>query len=315
MDPFKRELSVRASILYYELDKTQSEIANELGISRSYVSQLLNSAKRNGIVEIKVKVDGHNLRMIRMEVDLQRKFPDVRQMYIMRSDSHQFTASQMGKFAAPYILDLIKKANVIGVGVGHSVAGVMTGLENENFAGMKKKVLVQMLGGLTSDIAEKAHPHEIIQKIRSRLDCEYYPINCPAVIENVGIRNALLAEQSIKRSTNIWNDIDLAILGLGPADRRALLFSMFSDRMVREIEKKGVCGELNINFFDINGTYVPLLEQNKVSTPFKVLNAIPTKVVVGYGDHKIEPILGALNGGLIDVLFTDSLTAEGINRY
>ena len=37
----KQEMIARASVLYYEYQKSQNTIARELGISRSYVSQLL----------------------------------------------------------------------------------------------------------------------------------------------------------------------------------------------------------------------------------------------------------------------------------
>jgi deoxyribonucleoside regulator len=315
MDLVKREMAIRASILYYEFDKNQNEIARELGISRSYVSQLLQYAKQSGVVEIHVRVDEFNLRMIKMEVELQRRYPDARQFFIMRSNSPQCTEEQIGKFAAPYILDLIRKANVIGIGVGTSIARVISGIEQESFSGTKKKILVQMLGGLTSDVTVSAHPNEIVQKMRSKLNCDSYSVNCPAVIENVRLRKALLEEPSIRRSTAFWNDIDLAIMGLGPANRRGTLFTMFSERMISEIESRKACGELNINFFDKNGGYIPLLEKNRVSIPYDIMAGIETKVVIGYGAHKVLPIIGALRGGLIDILFTDSLTAESIGEH
>jgi deoxyribonucleoside regulator len=315
MDIMKREIAIRASILYYELDKKQDEIAHELGISRSYVSQLLHYAKQNGIVKINVNVDEYNLRMIRMEVELQRRFPGAPRFFIMRSDSQQFTDGQVGKFAAPYIHDLIQRANVIGIGVGTSIEKVIGNLELESLSGTERKIIVQMLGGLTSDVEVSAHPTELVQRMRNKLNCDYYPINCPAVIENVRLRKALLAEPSILRSINVWNDIDLAIMGLGPADRRGTLFTMFSESMAREIESREACGELNINFFDIGGRYIPLLEQNRVGVPINALRGIETKVVIGYGDHKVKAILGALRGGLIDILFTDSLTVEAMDLY
>jgi deoxyribonucleoside regulator len=315
MAVIKREMAIRASILYYELDKNQDEIARELGISRSYVSQLLHYAKKSGIVKIAVSVDEYDLRMVRMEVDLGRKFPKVRQFYVMRSDSPPFTEGQMGKFAAPYILELIKRARVIGIGVGTSIEKMIQSLDLESIAGTGRKVLVQTLGGLTKDVEVSAHPNELVQRMRHKLNCDYYPLNCPAVIENIQLREALLDEPSIRRGINVWNDIDLTVIGLGPADRRGTLFTLFSADMVRDIESRGACGELNINFFDIHGVYIPILEKNRVSIPYELLKKIPTKVVIGYGEHKIKAILGALRGELIDILFTDSLTVEEMLEY
>ena len=66
------------SILYYELEKTQNEIARELGISRAYVSQHLQYEKQSGEVEINVRVDEFNMRMIKMGVEFQRRYPGMR---------------------------------------------------------------------------------------------------------------------------------------------------------------------------------------------------------------------------------------------
>jgi len=64
-------MAIRVSILYYELEKTQNEIARELGISRAYVSQHLQYEKQSGEVEINVRVDEFNMRMIKMGVEFQ----------------------------------------------------------------------------------------------------------------------------------------------------------------------------------------------------------------------------------------------------
>jgi DNA-binding transcriptional regulator LsrR (DeoR family) len=51
MDTIKKELATRVSILYYEEKFGQNEVASKLGISRSYVSQLLTYARLNDIVK------------------------------------------------------------------------------------------------------------------------------------------------------------------------------------------------------------------------------------------------------------------------
>ena len=49
------ELLVQVSELYYLQEMNQVEIAKLLGVSRPTVSRLLAEAKREGVVEIKVK--------------------------------------------------------------------------------------------------------------------------------------------------------------------------------------------------------------------------------------------------------------------
>ena len=50
----KTALIVKVAKLYFEVGMSQAEIAQELDISRSYVSRLLTDAKEQGIVSIAV---------------------------------------------------------------------------------------------------------------------------------------------------------------------------------------------------------------------------------------------------------------------
>lgn len=55
MPDYKRiELLVKVAKLYYENDYSQEMIAKKLGLSRPYISKLLNESKSNGIVKVQV---------------------------------------------------------------------------------------------------------------------------------------------------------------------------------------------------------------------------------------------------------------------
>jgi len=313
MDLNKRALAQKVSILYYEKNKSQNEIAEELEISRSYVSQLLSFARDTGIVEIKINVDEFDMRMIRKEIEFKSKFPGLKQAYIMFSETAAYTESNIGKFAAPYIAEMINDAKIIGINPGISVEKTVNSLENHYFTNTSEKKVVQLMGGFfNSSVIASAHPNELVNRISAILGCDCYYLNCPAVIENVKLRKALLQEKSIQSVVNMWDSIDLAIMGIGVADSRSKLFNLFSTNMIEDIEKSGVCGELNINFFDENGMYIPLMEDNKMSIPFEKLKKVRRKVVICFGEHKKKAILGALRGQMIDVLITDSITADAV---
>ena len=54
MDEEKDKLSIEAAELYYQLNYSQQQIANQLEVSRPTVSRLLQYAKDKGYVQIKV---------------------------------------------------------------------------------------------------------------------------------------------------------------------------------------------------------------------------------------------------------------------
>jgi DNA-binding transcriptional regulator LsrR (DeoR family) len=101
-------------------------------------------------------------------------------------------------------------------------------------------------------------------------------------------------------------------MGLGVADERSKLFNLFDGRAKKEISNSAACGVINTSYFDINGTFIPLYEENKIGIPLETLKKIPRKVIVCSGKPKADALLGALRGGYIDVLITDSLAVEAI---
>jgi deoxyribonucleoside regulator len=314
MESVKKELAVKASILYFENNLSQERIAKELGISRSYVSQLLSYARDHNIVQIKINIDEFDLRMLRKEIELRSEFSNT-EFYIMKSDSDDFTMKKIGKFAAPYISDLIDKARVIGVSLGVSVMNIISALEGETFLNSQNKTVVQVMGGLNNKITAGSHPNELVRKLSVFLNCQYYYLSCPALLENSDLKEALLEEESIKNSMKIWEQIDLILMGIGTADQRSTLFKGFPSWMAEMVEKSKASGELNINFFDINGKGIPLLEKNKICLSLPIIKRIKKKVIIGYGEQKAKAIISALRAGCIDILITDSLTADAIERY
>ena len=312
MDLKKKELATRVSILYYEKNKNQNEIADELEISRSYVSQLLTFAKDAGIVKISINIDEYDLRLIRREIEFKSGFPCLRQVYIMSSDSTDFTEKNIGKFAAPYVTELINKANTIGVNLGASVDRTIAMLESRNFTNADKKV-VQIMGELYSGaFAGGAHPNELVKNLSDKLGCQYYYLACPVIIEKPALRRELMKEKSIETVISLWDDIDLAVMGIGVADGRSRLFGLFDESMLEQIRAKDIACDLTINFFNRDGQYVPLMDDYKMSIPYEKLKKVRRKVVICYGEYKKEAILSALKAGMIDVLITDSITIGAV---
>jgi len=311
----KKEMAAKASILYYEKNKSQNEIAEEMGISRSYVSQLLSFARDVGIVKISINIDEYSLRMIKKEVEFKERFNKLKQIYIMSSESAEFTEREIGKFAAPYITEMINESDVIGVNLGISVEKTINNLESQKFLNTRNKKIVQIMGNFNSrTLVTGVHPNELASKVSAILNCECYYLNCSVIIEQPELRSALLKERSIKDVFSMWDKLDLVIMGIGVAGNRSKLFKMFSDDMVEQIKKSNVCCELNINFFNEKGEYVPLFDMHKISIPYEKLKKVRKKVVISYGGYKKDAILAALRGEMIDVLITDSITINAIEK-
>lgn len=72
MEQEKLKKVVEAAKLYYLLDYNQNDIAKKLGVSRPTVSRLLQQAKEEGIVEIKINDPAEDIQQLAKQ--LEQKF-------------------------------------------------------------------------------------------------------------------------------------------------------------------------------------------------------------------------------------------------
>jgi len=307
----KRELATKVSILYYDQKKNQNEIASQLNICRSYVSQLLNYARDKDIVKTYVNIDAFHPRMISEETEMGLLFPNVKQFYIMKSNDNKSTMQEIGKFTIPIITKLIKQANTISVDPGTSVRKVIESLSSTSFVNCHEKVVVPVMGGLGNE-KMGLHANQLVEKLGEILKCHYYFLNCPATISNKEIRDALIHEENIQQVINIWNQLDLAIMGMGNLQEGCTAFSIFSDSMIDKIKKSEAVSEIAINFFDKNGNYLGILDDYRISIPFDKLKKARTKIAIAFGVDKAQAISTAIKASIIDILVTDSITVKKI---
>ena len=87
--------------------------------------------------------------------------------------------------------------------------------------------------------------------------------------------------------------------------------NIFSTEQLDALRRKGAVGDILIRFFDENGQPVQNeLDNRVVSMTLPQLRQVNRSVGVAGGKRKFNAILGALRGGLINVLITDCYTAE-----
>lgn len=183
MNISKRELATKASILYYEENNNQDKIALKLGISRSYVSQLLSYARSHNIVTIIVNVNGFYSHLVKKEIEFSKYFPEVKQFHFMKSKSPEYTKKYIGKFAAPFVSELIKKSKIIALDPGTSVQKIIKELKPNLCKNCQNKVILPSIGGIDNENV-KVCPNDLVRKLGQILNCEYLFLNSPALIAN-----------------------------------------------------------------------------------------------------------------------------------
>jgi deoxyribonucleoside regulator len=302
----------KVSLLYYNLDLTQQQIAKRLNLSRPKVSRLLKQARELGIV--KITVEAAEGKYLDEETDLENKF-GLKEAIIVEPEFADATMSpkalkfQLGKAGARYLQRTISDNEIIGMTWGTTLSTMI-----ETMAPIPTKDVhaVQLLGGVGPPEA-KEHSIDITRRLAHLLNASVTLLQAPGIVNSPETKKVLLADKRVSEALNLFSKINTAYVGIGALTTNPVLQKEspeISAQIQNEIINSKAVGDISLNFFDING--------NPVETHFKdlfigisleELKQIDTVVGVAGGDDKFEAILGALNGKFINVLVTDKKTA------
>jgi DNA-binding transcriptional regulator LsrR (DeoR family) len=293
---------VRVSRLYYELGETQEAIARIVGVTRPQVSRLLKEARGQGVVEIRI-VDDVPARS--PAADALRDRFGLRAVHLAPTldGPAELTRRRVGRLAGQVLRGVLRDGMVVGVGDGAAMSATADELES----GKQLDVtIVPLCGGFWRPTAGA----EPARRIADALGASAYALHAPGLLDASAVRDALLEHPGVRSVTELWARLDAAILGIGgPTWSKATVGS----RAFKELGAAEAVGEILIAPFDIDGRLVgSSLRARTIAFDPGKLSSVATSIGVAAGAAKVAPILGALRGRFLNVLVTDTATAEAV---
>jgi DNA-binding transcriptional regulator LsrR (DeoR family) len=133
---------------------------------------------------------------------------------------------------------------------------------------------------------------------------------------NAEARNIALADAHVRAALKLMDKIDIAFVGVGPADFHGPLEAndnFFTNEQLAEARALGAVGQLHQRFINANGEAVQTsLDELVVGITLAQLRNVRRKIVVAGGQAKHEALAAALAGKWIDVLVTDVNSANAL---
>lgn len=306
------DLLIQVAEKYYIEQLTQAQIAELYNISRSTISRLLSRARDEGIVRIQIVRP--QIRQTRLERRLCEQFglKDAIVIGIQHASSQPDEVRHLvGVEAAPFVDQLIKPNMLVGVGRGRTLAELAYGLSK--LATPRNITLVQLLGDI--DIKHSlARGAEI-----TRLLCEVYGgagyfLNAPALVPDRQIAQVLMQSSNIQQLSALYDRLDLAIVGIGALHNSPLVLAgLLGEPEIARLAEAGAVGDICGHFYTVHGTLVDdAYPGTSIGISWEQLRACPQRIIIATGTEKVAPILGLLRIRMIDVLVTDSSTAEQV---
>lgn len=225
---------IRVSQMYYDEGLNQSQIAGEVGYSRSSVSRMLTEARETGIVQITI---GHPLQRLQsLEENLRDKY-GLKTVRVAYSYDDNIASMLVPQCAAQLLMENLKPDSLIVTSTGTPMAATIRALPPLDYP---RAHVTQMLGSLSSTNSLTDSP-EICRMMAERLGCAYSLLPAPLIMGSAEVAQAVRSEKLIAMTLALGNRADIAIVGVGAIRQghSGKIFHSFEDAAVaRELQER-----------------------------------------------------------------------------
>ena len=301
MDEKTYTLATKAAWFYYMENYTQHQIAEAMSLSRAKIIRLLEDAKTDGIIQFNFRKDDST--RVSLEKNLIAAY-GLNDAFVVPTPLNEATLTHtISRAAALYVSDHLRPGGYLNIGYGDTVSSMLGYLAKEHEDPIN---VVSMTGGVSyylPSVSSTAYAMHL------------FLIPSPLIVSSSEVRDALLGEKSIQEIYAMTEHADMSVVGIGAAVEGA---TVLRNGIIRESElailkMQGSVGDVLNHFYDSEGNPITTeIENRTISTDIEKLRTMKNVVGVAGGSEKIAAIKAVLRGGYLNVLVTDSKTAEGL---
>ncbi len=309
-DPRILQLAQVAS-LYYDQNKSQQEIADEVGISRSAISRLLTEAKEKGIVEIVVHYPWRTVPSLETELAQQFNLKSVKVLE-RANKSYQEMLQGLGVLAAQHFSSLLHDGIVVGISWGTALYQMIKSIRRMKLSGVE---VIQLIGATGNENNPTDGPI-LAQLLSQQLGGTSRYLHAPLVVDTESAREALMQNRNIRKTIDRMKAIDIALVGIGST--KSELYSLLRAGYVTEDEAQqirmhGAVGDVCAQHYKLDGEWLDIdINRRILGISLEALQNIDVVIGVAGGSQKGAAILGALRGKYINTLITDDQAAQKV---
>lgn len=309
----QQRLMVRVAKMYHEQHVRQPRIAEVLHLSQAKVSRLLKRAEEAGIVRVTVHPPlGY---FSDLEQALIQKY-DLADAVVAEttSDNDVELLSAIGAAAAAYFDEVLLGHECIGISSWSATLLAMVNRMRDTRRHVADSV-VQVIGGVGEPQAQ-VQATRLTEQLATMTGARPVFLPAPGFVSSSDLRQAILNEPYVREASEAWLGLSILLAGIGSLDPSPLLRQSgnaipLDDQA--ELRTLGAIGDVCLRFFDEDGAAVESsIDSRIVGIPRDTLLNVPRRIGVAGGARKHAAIRAALQGKWVNVLITDTGTANAL---
>lgn len=305
-------LITKVARMYHERGIRQVDIAESLHLSQARVSRLLKRATELGVVRTVVTVaPGVHTDL---EEALEDRYGFAEAVVVDVQGTDQDIAAGLGSAGASYLETTLTGGERVGISSwSQTLLGVVDRMHPFRLPGAES--VMQLVGGLGASSVQ-TEGNRLLTEFAQLLGATAIFVPAPGLVGTKTIRDTLVNDPAIKAVAAEWSRLTMALVGIGSLPPSPLLRASGNAVDPADQDKllaAGAVGDVCQRYFDSAGVLIHSeLNDRIVGIDADTLRRIPRRVGIAGGESKHAAIHAALTGGWINVLLTDTRTAESL---
>lgn len=299
---------VQIAKLYYLEQRSQQEIADELGVSRSLVALYLKRAKEQGIVRFTIVDPQDSCEDISANL---REVTGLQHVTVVPSahNSSVLTRRSLAGAVARYLEATLKDGDVVGIGWGRTINEMVSLLAPSN---PRKIDVVPLLGESASSISgEYSQVNQTVMQFAQAFNGQPHFLLAPLVVGSKELRDSLYEDEDVRRVASFWDRLDYSIMGIGSVPPQNGQIVYIGLEKLADFEKQGAIGDVLVRYFDAQGRYIHTeLYDRLIGIDLQQLAQTKHRIALASGIEKTRATVAILRSQVCTELFVDEELAR-----
>jgi len=298
---------VQVATLYYEENKSQQEIADLLGVSRSLIALYLKRAREQNIVRIQIVNPQDQCEDLALTLQDKRGLRSVH--VIPNPSTGELVLRSLGGAVARFLESRLHDGDLLGLGWGRTI------MESANLLAPTRlrQIEVVPLLGESSFTGSYTQMNQIVLQTARAFSGQPYFLLAPLLVGAEHLRDELLADEAAKPVADRWERLTVACVGIGALGAVHGQVVYLGEANVSSYVAAGAVGDIVARHFTLQGEQVTLpLDDRILGISLDQLRTAQTVVAVAGGIEKTQALLGALRTRLITDLVLDQELAQAV---